>query len=839
MKKKIIPLAELPSTNLKHGGIMGRAVMIQTAWWLIILLETKIMEPQERNPKKVLVVDDDQISRDVTANIFSSDGCIVKTARDGIEALAMVKDDMPDLMTIDLIMPYLKGDRLCQIIREMAPQQEVRLVIISGLADEAALDPSEFGADVCVAKGDPDLSAVLLDFLHSEKGPVAPAIAESKSCPDRPSKCTTTQELLSVQYRLEFILQNMVEPLFEFTENGRIVFANQSAVVLAGVSEHQLLGSDFPGLFSLSRAGKIRKALEGKNAAIVEIREGDPAMLNGRMVAGRLVPFTVDGQHTVIAVLRDITDQKQTEKALERSRAGFHGVVEKNADGILVLDAHDHVVHYANPMAALFLERTVQQLIGQPFALPTSVGLPMEIDIFRPATGKRGSGEIRAVTTEWGNRPARLITLCDITARKQLVHGLKAAKQEAEQASRAKSEFLANMSHELRSPLNALLLLAQDLENNRDGNLTADQVESMALIHDCGTLLLKLIDDILDFSKSEVGRMDVYVAEVKLADLVDRTRSLYRHVAENKELSLNFVIDDGLPDTIRTDHQKLEQILRNLITNAIKFTHQGSISVEFLRPLGDAKLPPRLIPAESIAIAVTDTGIGIPAESRERVFDAFIQADGSTSRKYGGTGLGLSISKKLAKLLGGDVSLTSTETNGSRFTLFIPERLSISTDNPNQRQPRKHREGDKFAAAVSEWKNASKEPAEAYKMLAGRKVLVVDDEARNLFSITKILEGHGLIVRKAIDGHKALTLLEKETGIDVVLMDIMMPGMDGYETIRRIRKVESFEKLPIIALTAKSMNADREKCLSAGADDYLSKPVAIGQLLDAMKRLVK
>jgi PAS domain S-box-containing protein len=797
------------------------------------------MNPPDRKPKRVLVVDDDPISLRVIANIFGSVGCIVRTAHDGIEALAMAKDDMPELMIIDLVMPYLKGDRLCQIIREMAPQNQVRLAIISGLADEAALDPSQIGADVCIAKGDPNLSTVLLDLLQREKGPVAPARAQTKRRPDKPSQRTTTRELFSVQHRLEFILQNMVEPLIEFAENGRIVFANQSAVILTGVAEHQLLGSDFAGLFSPYRAGKIRKALAENKAAAVEIREDDLAVLNGRMVAGRLVPFTVDGQHTVIAVLRDITDHMLAEKALERSRAGFHGVVEKNADGILVLDAQDHVVQYANPMAALFLEQTVQQLIGQPFALPTSADFPMEIDILRPVTGERGTGEMRMVGTQWENRPARLITLSDITARKLLIQGLKTAKHAAEQANRAKSEFLANMSHELRSPLNALLLLAQDLENNRDGNLTADQIESVAMIHTSGTILLRLIEDILDFSKIEVGRMDVYVAEVKVADVVHHARSLCGHVAWNKGLDLEFAKDERLPETIRTDRQKLEQILINLISNAIKFTPQGRIAVEFMRPPADAKLPPRMNPAKTIAIAVTDTGIGIPAESRERVFDAFVQADGSTSRKYGGTGLGLSISKKLAKLLGGDIALTRTGAEGSQFILFIPEELKVPTDHQNPPGPGKGREGDEYDAAVCAWKNGSKDPAPAYETLVGRKVLVVDDEARNLFSIAKILEGHGLIVRKAIDGRKALALLEKESDVDVVLMDIMMPEMDGCETIRRIRECESFGKLPIIALTAKAMDGDRDRCLCAGADDYLSKPVAAGQLLNAMNRLIK
>ena len=199
---------------------------------------------------------------------------------------------------------------------------------------------------------------------------------------------------------------------------------------------------------------------------------------------------------------------------------------------------------------------------------------------------------------------------------------------------------------------------------------------------------------------------------------------------------------------------------------------------------------------------------------------------------------GLSISKKLAELLGGDICLVRTDAKGSVFILYIPEKLIISTDHQDRREPLERRQDLKFEAAVSALKKPSKELAEEYQMLAGRKVLVVDDEARNLFSIGKVLEQYGLIVCKAIDGYKALSHLEKDPGIDFVLMDIMMAGMDGYETIRRIRKFELFEKLPIIALTAKAMDDDRTKCLSAGADDYLSKPVAVGQLLDALKQFV-
>ncbi len=792
--------------------------------------------PPKQNPKRVLVVDDDPISRNLTAYIFQTAGCIVKTAQDGIEALTMVKEDIPDLMTIDLIMPYLKGDRLCRIIREMEPLRGVKLVILSGVAAEAGLDPSDLGADACIAKGDPNFSMALLEILHRDSEATPVPISDVASQPGILSKHTTTKELLAAQHRLEFILHHMVEPLFELTENGIIVFANQSAVALSGVSEYKLLGSDFLDLFSPANAGRFRAAFGGQKPVAVEIRETEPVLLNDRVVAGRLVPFAADGHHSIIAMLHDISERKIAEKALERSRAVFLDIVEKNTVGTLVLDVQTHVVQYANPMAGAFLEQPLQQLIGQPFDLPDPNSLPAEIDIFRPRVGERGIAEMRLVSTEWENQPARMITLIDITPRKQLEHRLKSAKQAAEEASQAKSEFLANMSHELRSPLNALLLLAQDLEDNKAGNLTEDQIESVQLIHSSGTILLQLINDILDFSKVEVGRMDIYVTSVKLADLVAHVQSLYRHLAESRGLVLKFTVDDTLPRAIRTDHQKLEQILRNLISNAIKFTPQGAVKVEFMRALAHPNLPAWLDPSETIAIAVADTGIGIPAGNRDGIFDAFTQADGSTSRKYGGTGLGLSISKKLAVLLGGDICLASTGANGSRFILFIP--VALVAPAADQNMGRTIRPGaDVPYTATAHWKKPSEDYAEVLKLLAGKKVLVVDDEARNLFSITKILENQGLIVLKAIDGHKALALLEKDPGIDIVLMDIMMPGMDGCETIRRIRMFEAYEKLPIIALTAKAMPGDRAKCLSAGADDYLSKPVAVGQLLDTMKKV--
>jgi PAS domain S-box-containing protein len=631
--------------------------------------------------------------------------------------------------------------------------------------------------------------------------------------------------------QLETIVQAMVQPLFHLIRDGRILFANQSAAALAGVSQDQLPGLDFHTLFTPAHNERIRALLKTAGDSTVEIGRDAPLQLNGCLVAGRLTPLAGGAKQTLLAELCDITHRREREQNLRYSLAGFKDIVEKHADGILVVDERGYIVHYANPTASTLLQQTAEQVIGKKFGFPIIEERYAEIDIFRPDTGDRGIAEMRMVATRWENRPAHLITLTDITQRKQLEEGLK-------KANRAKSQFLANMSHELRSPLNALLLLARDLADDKAGNLTADQTQSAQIIHHSGTLLLNLINDLLDFSKIEAGRMDVYVKEASLADLANHIRVLYQHAAHRKGLSLTIILESDLPEAMRTDQQKLEQILRNLVANAIKFTPKGDVSVTVRRPLPDEALKSSLDPARTIAFAVTDTGIGIEAGSRNEIFEAFTQADGTISRRFGGTGLGLSISTNLARLLGGYIELVAPEGEGATFILYLPQTLALSHDVKQERRCKKRWESEGFSAPAADPAVFLNEPAVEFSMPAGKTVLVVDDEARNLFTLARILTGYGMEVQKSISGQQALALLEANPGIDLVLMEIMMPEMDGYETIRRIRKLKSYASVPIIALTAGSVEADREKWLSAGGDDCLAKPVVLGQLLAAIKRLV-
>ncbi len=688
----------------------------------------------------------------------------------------------------------------------------------------------------------------------------------------------------------------------------------------------------------------------------------------------------------------------------------------------------------------------------------------------------------------------------------QARRALEEKAKELALTSKYKSEFLANMSHELRTPLNSILVLGQQLTDNPDGNLTPKQVEFARTIHAAGTDLLNLISDILDLSKIESGTVSVEAEEVFFASLLDALARPFRHEAENKRLSFEIHTDSHLSRSLVTDSKRLQQVLKNLLSNAFKFTEQGGVRLSVANSTtGWTEDHPILSKAASVvAFEVSDTGIGIPADKQRIIFEAFQQADAGTSRKYGGTGLGLAISRELASLLGGEIQLRSTPGKGSTFTLYLPQtyvgpsgatmapaegkisvvvprqtmsisevpteriaddrenlhpddvilliveddthyarvlcdlahdkglkvlvamrgaealalardyhpsavsldvflpdmlgwtvlnhlkqdpatrhipvqmltldedrhhglargafsfitkptttegleqalarikdyasprrkRLLVVEDNPAEQMSIKELLGyddielttvgtgkealdaigegsydcavldlrlpdmsgfdvlerlrdtpavNDLPVVVFTGKELSPEedarlhtlarsvvvkgvesperlldetalflhrvvsdlPVEKQRMLdrlhrsdealVGRKVLVVDDDVRNIFALSSVLERRGMTVLTAGTGREAIATLESTPDVAIVLMDIMMPEMDGYETMQVIRQNPSFRRLPIIALTAKAMKGDREKCLEAGASEYLAKPVNTEQLLSALR----
>ncbi|QGQ99215.1 response regulator [Paenibacillus psychroresistens] len=734
---------------------------------------------------------------------------------------------------------------------------------------------------------------------------------------------------------------------------------------------------------------------------------------------------------------------------------------------------------------------------------------------------KISSEELQALNEEMAEKTKHLETQkVDILEQNQQIllsrNDLEVKAKELEMASKYKSEFLANMSHELRTPLNSLLILAKLLASNAEGNLSADQIESAEVIHSGGLELLTLINDILDLSKVEAGKLSILPEEVKLDTIINNLQNKFNSLAQDKGVHFELHRDEDTPEVIITDGQRTEQIMKNFLSNAFKFTSEGTVSLRISIPAKDVRLSNKALKqGRTIALIVTDTGIGIPMSKQKAIFEAFQQADGSISRKYGGTGLGLTISRELAKLLGGEIHLLSREGEGSTFTLFLPIDLETTTSERKQKNEaiqtigiESYKEQEyveenedivlkpikafieddreeielkkikKFILIVEDDKNfakvlmeltrkkgfksivagdgfsgmqlakryipsailldlglpdinglkmldllkyadetrhipvhiisgkdgsqdslykgaigflskpvtsedidtvfskienilddhikqvlvieddahnqkaiyellkdknieihivntgkegldrikqqdydcvildlklsdmtgfelltqlidakvlkippivintgkelteveyselnrftesivikgvnspgrlldevslflhsvqkaASSDQRQLMRMLSdseetlnGRKILIVDDDLRNIFALSKILQLHGVEVVMADNGKLALEKLEEEAGIELVVMDIMMPIMDGYEAMRLIRENHRFSNLPIIALTAKAMTGDREKCIEAGANDYMTKPINSDNLLSLIR----
>jgi signal transduction histidine kinase/HAMP domain-containing protein/CheY-like chemotaxis protein len=529
-------------------------------------------------------------------------------------------------------------------------------------------------------------------------------------------------------------------------------------------------------------------------------------------------------------------------EAAPRNIAVFPVLFEDQVTGVIELGSFDEFT----PIQVTFLEQLMLNIGLAINMIGTSMrteqllmqlqGSNVELD------ERRKELEERALLLESRNREIA-----------QASKKLEDKSQELARVSQYKSQFLTNMSHEIRTPLNSMMILAQMLSANEDANLSSKQAEWAATIHSAGRDLLALINQILDLSKVEAGRIETHLEPLDIDEVTEFVERTFRPVALQRGLSLTIDVASTTPRQITTDRQLLEQILKNLLSNAFKFTERGHVGLRI--ELGT--LPP-LVPdvrgdRTAVAFAVSDTGIGIGAEHTDRIFEAFQQADTSITRKFGGTGLGLSISREYARILCGEISVTSKPGIGSVFTFYLP----VSPPLANRRYEREPELLSCLPAAASAL-GASPKPvkartvetaepasstrgsaavaapkpltAEEARALAGRTALVVEDDARNLYAMTALLERLGMKVMVASSAQEALDTLQSPLSVDVVLMDIMMPEMDGLEATRQIRAMKQYATLPIIALTAKASPADREASIEAGCTDYVAKPADVRQL---------
>ncbi len=406
--------------------------------------------------------------------------------------------------------------------------------------------------------------------------------------------------------------------------------------------------------------------------------------------------------------------------------------------------------------------------------------------------------------------------------------GLRQKAEELEQTSGYKSEFLANMSHELRTPLNSLMILSSLLAQNKDGNLTDKQVEFATTIQSAGKDLLNLINDILDLSKVEAGQMQFQRAEVGVTALCDNLRALFEPIVEQKGLALRIEVDPAMPTLLMGDDQRIQQVLKNLLSNATKFTDQGEVVLGISKVEGSGSP----LAVQTIAFKVTDTGIGIPVDKQSLVFQAFRQADGSVSRKFGGTGLGLSISLQLARGMGGELTMTSEEGRGSEFTLYLPLLPTGSQATAAPPAP----------AVVSPLKHA---PVQAPPANDEKSILVIEDDVSFSRILQDLIRERGFGVYAASDGETGVALAEHHQPSAIVL-DVMLPDLDGWGVMRRLKDNPRTRHIPVHFITCLE---DRQKAMNMGAIGFATKPVGAekldeifssieGSLARSMKRLL-
>ena len=870
----------------------------------------------------------------------------------------------------------------------------------------------------------------------------------------------------------------------------------------------------------LAKSFKIGEGLPGQAALdkkIIVLTDIPPEYISVTSGLGSLVPkhisfvpFAFNDQVEAVLELGTLTELTALQKMFLQETTGSIAVILASARSRS--DLKDALIHTRRQAEKLHRQQEELQASNEEMEEQTQQLMASESKLKEQQEELQAANEELEEKTEYLERHKINIELKNQSL-EQLGLDLEKKAADLASASKYKSEFLANMSHELRTPLNSLLLLSRLLADNKEGNLLAEQVESAQVIYNSGNDLLDLINEILDLSKIEAGKMELRIAEISLADLKDGLFRNFRRVTEEKGLSFEVTVKENVPPIFTSDQQRIEQILKNFIANSLKFTSQGSITVTVYQPEDTVVFSKSgLTGNNTIAIEVRDTGIGIATDKQQIIFEAFQQLEGGTARKYGGTGLGLSISKELANLLGGEIHLQSLENVGSTFTLFVPKNANVPgpatplpllqavdqskgpkpvvqstlpsekkarqsigaiTDDresfasgdktvliieddihfattllrfcrekgfkgiisltgeegltlAEQQQPkaiildinlpgingwtvleslkenpvtrhipvhfmsadepvpaafakgavgyltkpvkqedleealnnleslinkdmkdlllvednaaqrlaiskiisdndvviREVANGNEAIAALRQkpydcmvmdlglpdmsgfellkkieqdqkitlppiivytgkeltleeenelrkysesiiikgirseerlldatslflHRMVAKMPEEKRQMISllhdtdqnlrDRNIMIVDDDMRNVFALSKVLNEKGIKTFKAENGLKALELLAETDDIDLILMDIMMPEMDGYETMRRIRAQSKFTQLPIIALTAKAMQRDKDECIAAGANDYLAKPVDINRLLSMMR----
>jgi PAS domain S-box-containing protein len=637
------------------------------------------------------------------------------------------------------------------------------------------------------------------------------------------------KELVEENEKLVVTLESIGDGVIVTDEKGCVIMMNKAAQELTGYLTCCSIGKPLSEVFVIinglsnepepspyERVLTERKSVGLRKDTVLVSKDGTL-----RYVSASTAPIKNSDQKImgVVVVFRDITRIKKAEEKLQK----LSQAVEQSP-GIIVISDTNGNIEYVNPQFTQVTGYSIDEVIGKSLFF-----MEMQEDnkekysemIEAMASGKEWRGEIRhksknnvvfweyvcysPIINSEGVITNYLRVSEDITERKLMSENLFRAKEAAEAANRAKSEFLANMSHEIRTPLNGIIGMTN---LTLQTELTEDQRENLNIINSCAELLLRVINDILDYSKIEAGKMILENVKFDFLNLLEKTYKSHVVHADEKGLRLSYTVQKGIPRILVGDPGRLQQVLNNLISNAIKFTDVGEVKIT-------ADIVEIRDDSVKLKFSVSDTGIGIDREKIGLLFKSFSQVDSSITRRYGGTGLGLAISRQLVEMMGGEIWVQSKKEKGSTFYFTASFK-------------RKDKDGVR---------------AECFSNVRGKlpgrslRILLAEDDKVNQQVIAGMLKNEQYSLVIAENGFEAIKLFE-ENEFDLILMDIQMPKLDGIEATKRIRKMEegTFRHIPIIAVTAYAFQNEREKFLEAGMDDYISKPFSFDDIYAAINR---